>query len=97
LAKIVLHENWKLKTKFKFTLINPSREKQEKFIRRDMQKLVEQYQAFLRAFKRDTYVLPFEKIPQPALKQKLLNGKYSGKFMDLAFLPRKSSVYDLGI
>ena len=45
-------------------------------------------------FKRGTYVVPFEKIPQPALKAKLLNGKYEGKYIDLAFLPRRASVYD---
>ncbi len=63
LAKIILHENWKLKTKFKFTLHNPPREKQEKFIRKDLQKLVEEYMSFLKAFRRDTFVIPFEKIP----------------------------------
>lgn len=39
--------------------------------------------------------MPFEKIPLPALKAKLINGKSSDKkFIDLGFLPRKSSVYD---
>ena len=94
LAKIVLHENWKLKSKFKFTLHNPPREKQEKFIRKDKQMLTEQYIAFLKAFMRDSFVLPFEKLPLPVLKAKLLNGKKDMKFIDLSFLPRKTSVFD---
>ena len=63
LAKIILRENWKLKTKFKFQLLNLPREKQELFIRRDQTLLLESYLAFLAAFKRETYVVPFEKIP----------------------------------
>ena len=42
-------------------------------------------------------MLPFEKIPLPALKSKLMNGKNENKFMDLNFLPRKASVYDTSI
>lgn len=38
--------------------------------------LLEQYFAFLKAFKRDTFVLPFEKIPLPALQARLMNGKH---------------------
>ena len=94
LAKIVLLDNWKLKSKFKFTLHNPPRDKQEKFIRADKNLLVTQYLAFLKAFKKDTFVLPFEKIPLPALKTKLMNGKSDKKFIDLSFLPRRASIYD---
>lgn len=71
LAKIVLHENWKLKTKFKFTMHNPPRDKQEKFIKYDKLALVEQYVAFVKAFKKDTFVIPFEKLPLPAIKARL--------------------------
>ena len=94
LAKIVLLEGWKLKSKFKFTLHNPPRETQDKFIRADRELLLSQYFAFLKAFKKDTFVLPFEKIPLPTLKAKLLNGKSDKKFIDLSFLPRRASVYD---
>ena len=97
LAKIVLSDNWKLKSKFKFTLQNPTRDNQAKFIKKDREALVEQYFAFLKAFKRDTFVLPFEKIPLPVFKAKLLNGKNDKKFIDLSFLPRKASVYDPSI
>lgn len=56
--------------------------------------LLEQYFAFLKAFKRDTFVLPFEKIPLPALQARLMNGKNDKQFIDLSFLPRRASVYD---
>ena len=38
--------------------------------------------------------MPFEKIPLPTLKTKLLNGKSDKKFIDLSFLPRRASIYD---
>ena len=93
----MLSDNWKLKSKFKFTLQNPPTDKQEKFIKKDKDLLLEQYFAFIKAFKRDTFILPFEKLSLPILKAKLLNGKNDKKFIDLSFLPRKASIFDPSI
>ena len=47
---VKLKEGWKLKTKFRFTLSNPSKELQTKFVYKDNELLKKQFQTFLLKF-----------------------------------------------
>ena len=47
---IKLKDGWKLKSKFRFTLSNPSKEMQTKFVYKDNELLKKQFQTFLLQF-----------------------------------------------
>ena len=44
---IKLRDGWKLKSKFRFTLSNPAKELQTKFVYKDNELLKKQFQTFL--------------------------------------------------
>lgn len=72
IIKVRLRENWKLKSKFKFSLTNPPKVKQRAFIREDVDILEQDLEKFVEAFtEKNGKIIPFEKMSMQNIQQRL--------------------------
>lgn len=88
-AKVRLMKNWKLKSKFRFTLKNPAIEKQKEYLR----KHIGEHRAKIDMAKKIYPNIPFSLMPLDHCDYRLkdLNAP---SFLDLEFEPSDLSIFD---
>ena len=85
-AKVILKDNWKLKSKFKLTMGIPEKSAQIKYIEKDEKKIKNQIETFESKLKK----IPFEFMNINEINTELKN--LNTKFIDVDFLPCDNSV-----
>jgi hypothetical protein len=91
ICRIKLKDNWRLKSKFRFTLTNPDKETQRAYIQNDKNAQKIQLKLFSQSFSS----LPFNRMPLQLIADTIRNK--IDKFWDLEFPPDFRSVYDISI
>ena len=85
-AKVILKDNWKLKSKFKLTMGIPEKSAQTKYIEKDEKKLKNEIETLESKFRN----IPFELMNTNEINTELKN--LNTKFIDFDFLPSDNSV-----
>jgi hypothetical protein len=85
-ARVILKNNWKLKSKFKLTMNVPDKDVQYSYVEADEKKLLSQ----IEEAKRKLWDIPFEHLPRDEI-EKILEQK-SMKYMDLEYLPNDEAM-----
>lgn len=85
-ARVILKNNWKLKSKFKLTMNVPSKDIQYSYIEKDERKLEEQIHKVKRALSK----LPLEIMTKEQIEAEL--EKLKLRFIDLDFLPNDEAM-----
>jgi len=85
-ARVVLRNNWKLKSKFKLTMNVPERELQNKYIEKD-EKLIEE---IIKKGKKALNNLPIEILSREDIEREL--DRYNLRYIDLDFLPNDDAM-----
>ena len=85
-ARVVLKNNWKLKSKFKLTMNVPERELQNKYIEKD-EKLIEEN---IKKGKKALNNLPIEILSREDIEREL--DRYNLRYIDLDFLPNDDAM-----
>jgi len=85
-ARVVLRNNWKLKSKFKLTMNVPERELQNKYIEKD-EKLIEEN---IKKGKKALNNLPIEILSREDIEREL--DRYNLRYIDLDFLPNDDAM-----
>jgi len=85
-ARVILGNNWKLKSKFKLTMNVPDRDLQYKYIEEDEQALEE----LVKKAKKSLNMLPIEIMSREDIEKEL--EKYNTKYVDLEFLPNDDAM-----
>ena len=88
-AKIILKDNWKLKSKFKLTMGIPDKSIQSKYIEKDEENLKNHLNEAERKLKK----IPFEFLSPEEINNQLNN--LNIKFFDLDFMPCDNSVINI--
>ena len=88
-AKVILKDNWKLKSKFKLTMGIPDKSIQSKYIEKDELNL----KNHLIEAKKKLKKIPFEFLTQEEINNQLNN--LNIKFFDLDFMPNDNSVINV--
>ena len=92
-AKLKLLKNWKLKSKFRFTLKNPPIEMQKEIIRKSLGVMKEK----IDTARKSISTIPFSLLPIELCQSKIAESGMQS-FVDLEFEPNDhTSVYDIGI
>jgi hypothetical protein len=86
-AMVILHNNWKLKSKFKLTINVPDRDIQMKYIMNDQKKLEDE----IKRAKQTINTLPIEILSRENIEEYISKAGLT-KFIDLDFLPIDNSV-----
>jgi hypothetical protein len=85
-AKVILKQDWKLKTKFKLTMNIPEKDIQFRFIEGDMKKIQEQSEHARQVLSK----IPIDVMSREDIEKQLSNLKI--KFIDLDFLPNDNAM-----
>ncbi len=89
-AKVVLGNNWKLKSKFKLTMNVPDRDRQYSYIADDDKKLDE----YILKAKKNLFSLPTEIMSREDIEKELM--RCNTLFIDLDFLPNDEAMVNAG-
>ena len=85
-ARVILGNNWKLKSKFKLTMNVPDRDLQYKYIEEDDQILED----IIKRGKKALFILPIEIMNREDIEKEL--DRYNMKYIDLDFLPNDEAM-----
>ena len=88
-AKVILRNNWKLKSKFKLTMNVPDRELQYEYIKNDDINLQEQ----IEIAKKTINYLPIEIMSREEIEKEL--ERYNINFIDLDFIPEDNIIVNI--
>lgn len=88
-ARVILKNNWKLKSKFKLTMNVPDKDVQYSYVESDEKKLLSQIEEARRKF----WDIPFEHLPRDEI-EKILEQK-SMKYIDLEYLPNDEAMVNI--